>query len=336
MKQARESSETNGRNTMTVTICIPTYCRPELLAQAIDSCVSQSRAPEAILVGDDSPDAKSETIIAQYVRHAKIKLRYFRNSPKLGQARNINHLYQQTETSHLLLLHDDDVLLPEALRLLTACWDAHPALTAAYGKQFVISSDGKMDREESERLNRNYFRTKDRAGLQSAPWFPGIAQQFPNDGFLIRANAARAISWRTSVGNGGEYDFGLRLSLSFSGFFLLNEYTMCYRRTAISMSSSKSDDAALWSYRLLSEAQLPSEAEELRASKLREFAPLALWQALRHGGRGEALQIYWGKYFGWNRRLRPAGIWRLAQSLSTSSRQQGRSHGDSTAGNRTA
>jgi len=321
---------------MTVTVCIPTYCRPDLLSQAVDSCVRQSRAPEAILIGDDSPDPKTEPLIAQYQRDTKIKIRYLWNSPRLGQARNINRLYYETETSHLLLLHDDDVLLPEAVRCLTACWERHPELTAAYGKQLVMSDDGRTDHEASENLNRDYFRTGDRAGVQSPAWFPGIAQQFPNDGFLIRADVARAISWRTSVGNGGEYDFGLRLSLNFSGFYFLNEYTMSYRRSSISMSSSNSDDAALWSYRLLSDASLPPEAEELRALKLREFAPPALLQAIRHSGRREALQIYWGKYFRWNRRLRPAGIWRLAQCLSTGLRQQGPARSDSAAGNRAA
>jgi GT2 family glycosyltransferase len=334
MKESR--SDANRRNAMTVTICIPTYCRPGLLAEALDSCVSQSRAPEAILIGDDSPDPKIEPLIAQYQRDTRIKIRYVWNSPTLGQARNINHLYQQTETSHLLLLHDDDVLLPDALRSLTACWDRHPELTAAYGKQFEMSNDGKTDQEASEKLNRDYFRTGDRAGVQSPAWFPGIAQQFPNDGFLMRADVARAISWRTSVGNGGEYDFGLRLSLNFSGFYFLNEYTMSYRRSSTSMSRSKSDDAALWSYRLLAEASLPPEAEELRALKLREFAPPALLQAIRHSGRREALRIYWSRHFGWRRRLLPAGVWRLAQSLSTNLWEQGRTRSDSATGNRAA
>ena len=65
---------------------------------------------------------------------------------------------------------------------LSSCWNQYPDLTGAFGKQYVISHDGKRDLAASEALNRTYHRTPDKAGIQPhAVPSTGLTQQFPND-----------------------------------------------------------------------------------------------------------------------------------------------------------
>ena len=42
-----------------ITICIPTFRRPDLLVEAIQTCFQQNYRPLEILIGDDSMDEKS-------------------------------------------------------------------------------------------------------------------------------------------------------------------------------------------------------------------------------------------------------------------------------------
>jgi hypothetical protein len=212
-----------------------------------------------------------------------------------------------------LLLHDDDELLPSAIEDLYACWEKNPELTAAYGKQYLMSPDGVIADHASEKLNLVYGRTPERSGLQEKPWEVGL-QQFPNDGFMILASAARTVRWMPAsvVGAGGDFDFGLRLGLNRSGFYFLDKFTMKCRLTdSGSISSSSNADAALRAYLILINTPLPAGSEALRAHRLTEMAPKAVMQAAKRGEFAHGWQIYWSEHHGWRSRLSLGGANRL-------------------------
>jgi glycosyltransferase involved in cell wall biosynthesis len=119
----------------TISVCIPTCDRPQLLRKALESALSQTLPACEILIGDDSSNDASEKVVAAARATSKVPLIYFRNLPPLGQAGNTNRLFRAATGECLVLLHDDDLLLPGALADLANCWKEHPELTAAYGKQ---------------------------------------------------------------------------------------------------------------------------------------------------------------------------------------------------------
>lgn len=108
------------------TFAIPTYCRAKELAEAVDSIYSQnSNVPFCVLIVDNNPLRNDET--EQYV-HGKLlekgNVYYYKNSKNLGMAGNWNRLFELCKTKYLVMLHDDDKLLPNYLdyvhRILTA------------------------------------------------------------------------------------------------------------------------------------------------------------------------------------------------------------------------
>ena len=298
----------------TISVCIPTCDRPDLLAETIRSCTAQTRPPDELVIGDDSKADTTEQFIEQLRPTCPVPLNYRRNTPRLGQNANINSLFDRAQGSHLVLLHDDDLLTPNALADLLACWDLHPDLTGAFGKQYILLHNGVRDLPASERLNQLYRRTSAQAGLQPHGWEVGLSQQFPNNGYMLRSEAARTIRWRpiADVGNGGDFDFGLRLGLEYDKFFFVDTYTSEYRLTSGgSISSSTTDDAALRSYWNVARMDLPPAAEACRADKLARSAPHAMMQALRHGKKNEAWKIYRSPSHPWRVRLSPGGLRRL-------------------------
>ncbi|WP_222829225.1 glycosyltransferase family 2 protein [Terriglobus saanensis] len=302
----------------TVSVCIPTRHRSDLLTEAILSCLAQTRLPDAILIADDSEDSVTEETVAKLQETTPVPIQYRRNSPPLGQNENTNSLFDRATTTHLILLHDDDWLLPNAIGDLLNCWMEYPNLTAAYGKQYVASHDGTIDVSRSHGLNTAYHRTSERAGLQPRSWEVGILQQFPNDCYMVKSDVARAVRWRavSEVGDGGDFDFGLRMGLQNDGFFFLDTYTAKYRETASgSISASDSSDTALSSYRVLRQMNLPEGAEKLRDLKMKNLAPRAMMQAIKLGRKKEAAQIYFSKHHG-RRAFTLGGIRRLLLLLS--------------------
>jgi len=293
-----------------VSICIPTYRRPALLREAIESCLQQTYREIEILVGDDSQDDASARMVQALGRSDVI--RYFQNKPALRQAENINRLLDLAKGSRLVLLHDDDLLLPDAVESLLGCWQKEPGITAAFGKQYLITMSGEVLLKDSEVLNEGYHRRAALAGLQESSLKSALVCQFPNNGYLILTEAARTTRYsdRPEVGDYCDLDFGLRLASRYERFYFIDRYTAKYRLTDSSIS--KVNLRADLIYRLIQSVPLPEDLEPVRADCLRANAWPALNSLLALGDMRAALEIYSSRHYGLSRRLSPRG---LAQGL---------------------
>lgn len=289
-----------------VSICIPTYRRPELLREALESCLAQTYPAIEVVICDDSPDAQSEAVARSIGKPAV--LRYYRNRPALGQAENVNRLFDLAQGDRLLLLHDDDLLLPRAVEQLADCWRQEPGLAVAYGKQYVMTMDGQIQERESERLNTAYYRAARYAGRPPSALWAGLLGQMPNNGYLIRAEAARSVRYRAipEVGDACDFDFGLRVAQQYDGFFYLDEYLHKYRQTEVSVL--RGNNYQHLTYALIEALRLPPELEPVRSERLRAKASGAINKWLTLGEKHHARRIYSSQYYPWSQRLSPRGL----------------------------
>ena len=121
-----------------VSICIPTYKRPDLLRIAVDSCLAQTFEDFDIVISDDSPDTRTEEMVQDI--SARVPIRYFRNVPGLGQAKNVNQLFKSAAGEFLLLLHDDNFLMPTALEDLIEPLEQHPSVVASFANTIWLKT----------------------------------------------------------------------------------------------------------------------------------------------------------------------------------------------------
>jgi glycosyltransferase involved in cell wall biosynthesis len=289
-----------------VTICIPTYNRPVLVREAVDSALGQSYPAIEVIVSDDSQDDRTKQALADVLAVGGV--RYVQNKPALRQAGNVNQLFDLARGELLVLLHDDDLLLPDAVVVLANCFNAYPSIAAAYGKQYLIDLNGKVDEDGSVALNAYYRRTAEHVGRQRSSLESALTGQFPNDGFMIRSSIAREVRYRddASVGDACDFDFGLRLAGIADGFYFLDQYTAKYRLTGVSLSTG--NNCTNLTFDLLVAADLPSELEPTRCERLQTYAIPAVNQWLQLGNWRAAFRVYTSSVYGWTKRLSPQGL----------------------------
>ena len=279
-----------------ISICIPTYNRPDLLREAIISCLAQTYQDFEILISDDSSDNLSKSVVVEFQSRYPDKIRYARNTPSLGQAANVNSLFKDAAGARLVLLHDDDLLLPTALEELSNCWNLAPSLTAAFGKQYVMNTRAEILLAESERNNIFFGRTSEAAG-SVVPALAGIQRMFPNDGYMVLTEAARKIGYRpvSEVGQACDFDFGLRCCKDAGSVWFHDKYTAIYRMTGDAIS--KTAITAPHVFKILSEYKRsdkegrPAEVKQAIDKVLIYLAPRAVSGHARLGQGGEALRI---------------------------------------------
>lgn len=114
-----------------VSICIPTYKRPVLLARAVASAVAQTYQNIEIVISDDEgPDSPSWTAVrAAFPNESRI--RFCANPGPRGQAGNTNHAMANARGDWIKPLHDDDVLRPSCIEVFLASVARMPHAVAA-------------------------------------------------------------------------------------------------------------------------------------------------------------------------------------------------------------
>lgn len=93
------------------TIAIPTYKRPKLLKEALDSALNQTICIDyEVIVVDNNPErgCDTEKLMNSY---NDTKLSYFKNSENLQMAGNWNRCFELANGNYVVMLHDDDILL---------------------------------------------------------------------------------------------------------------------------------------------------------------------------------------------------------------------------------
>ncbi len=298
---------------MKISICIPTCNRPELLRECIESCIAQTLPPCEILVGDDSADDAASQVVSELVATTSIPIRYTRHDPPVGQAGNAQYLFERSSGEAICLIHDDDLLTERALEILAPTFD-DPSVVVAYGKQFLMDHDGNRDEVGTQELNHAYFRRPEFAGVQDNILIAALAQQFPNNGYIVRADIAREVGYikpaeLTGKGpkRGFAADFGFAVSYAMhrpdGRAVFVDDFTAAYRVSKTSVARGHSlPESAFRSFNYVMGLEPEIRKHPMMAEWLRFKAPPAIAQAAALGHT----RVAWGWYFSkWHRRRIP-------------------------------
>jgi len=290
-----------------VSICLPTCNRPDLLVRCIESCLEQTHANIEIVIGDDSPDDRTNRLIAErYSGDARVV--YRRNTPSLGQARNVANLFARATGDKILLIHDDDYLAATGIERLLAQWDRYPGLQVAFGNQYEADQDGHADVAASRRLNIAYHRTPGAAGLQKLPGRVGIVQMFPNNGWMADAALVKRIGYDEQYAVCCDFVFGVRLCLEAQQVCYVDEYVSYYRITDVSVSQTTrqtTNAASLAAWHFLKGLDLPPALEPVRRLAMRRLVPIVVSLYARNDEARAGLSLVLGNLYAYRFGLSP-------------------------------
>lgn len=102
----------------TVSIMIPTYRRPELLCESIESALAQETniSYEVIVVDNESNPEFSGLVDRAIRRFTSHNFRVYRNEANLGMFGNWNRCLELANGKYVTILSDDDVLKPNFIQ----------------------------------------------------------------------------------------------------------------------------------------------------------------------------------------------------------------------------
>jgi len=138
-----------------LTVVVPTYRRPLLLAQALQSVLDQRLPGLRIGVFDNASNDETAAVVAAV--DARQPVDYLRRPENIGAVANIDGALASVRTPYFAMLADDDLQLPGFLEGALAELARHPS-AAAYCGRTVVYDD----------LARQVYR------VQGSGWEPGL------------------------------------------------------------------------------------------------------------------------------------------------------------------
>jgi glycosyltransferase involved in cell wall biosynthesis len=278
-----------------LSVCIPTYGRPQLLERALRSVVENGTGTAGkveVLVSDNSPQL-NEQLARRWLGTWPGRTLYLPNHDDIGAIPNFNQCIDRATGRFILLLHDDDLLLPGALETLTAAIERADSEDRAllFGVA-VVDLDGHVRR-----------RQEFRAEIQLGPE-PALRRLLTDSSFVripaivLRRDTLLEIGgFDESVGNPTDFDLLIRLFARF-GVRCLPATTAAYTVHSEAATSGMFHETMIETLttlfdRSIATGVLPERAvRQCEADWFHQFILGGTYRPLRAGDMGAARQVF--------------------------------------------
>ncbi len=156
----------------TLSVCIATHERAQLLPRALDGLMEQERLPDEIVVSDSSTTAHSKALMSAYASRYQHPVMIYRPSPRRALPWQRWFAFTHSSGRIVLFLDDDVWLAPTALGTLERAYDelsrTHHQLIAGIG--FLQSwDDGSRPTRNASTLRERWLGTRCRSGGTVTP-----------------------------------------------------------------------------------------------------------------------------------------------------------------------
>lgn len=131
----------NSVNGGLVSICVPTYNRPNLIIKLLDSILKQTYQNFEIIVTDNSDNLDTSNIIlSKYKDH---RIQYYKNEKNLGMGGNTQKALNMVKGEFFTFTPDDDVWIePQKLEKQVGFLIEHSEIGIVYSNASSIDYDG--------------------------------------------------------------------------------------------------------------------------------------------------------------------------------------------------
>lgn len=135
----------------TLGVFLLSYRRPEYVIQALDSILEQDCENLTLIISENSPDDEVHSLISSHLKlisnpHLH-RIQIIKRNPSLPSLEHFNQiLHEAKKFSLVMLFHDDDVLLPGALKKMKGQLEKNPELAAVSCNAYILNQNEKTEK----------------------------------------------------------------------------------------------------------------------------------------------------------------------------------------------
>jgi glycosyltransferase involved in cell wall biosynthesis len=124
---------------LSVSVIIPTYNRADLVVEAVESALNQTRQPDEIVVVDDGSTDNTQQVLKRYGPPVVV---LWQPNQRQSAARNYGMKVAKGEV--FVFLDSDDLLLPKCIERTVEALEVHPDVGVVYPDWCAINCQGQQ------------------------------------------------------------------------------------------------------------------------------------------------------------------------------------------------
>lgn len=128
---------------MTSSIALCTFNGARYLREQLDSFLAQTVLPGELIVCDDGSTDDTPVLLKDFARRAPFPVRVVRNQPTLGTIKNFERAVDLCSGTWIFLSDQDDVWLPDKIRVFTEAATARPDVRLFAGDADLVDADNR-------------------------------------------------------------------------------------------------------------------------------------------------------------------------------------------------
>jgi glycosyltransferase involved in cell wall biosynthesis len=173
----------------TVSICLTTYNRGNILGDTIDSILDQTFTDFELIINDDNSSDSTRDICEAYVRKDS-RVKYFRNEINLKMPGNLNSAISKASGDFIANLHDGDIYRPDLIEKWFNLLQKYPEALFVFNQYQMLDKYGiktqLIDHQLAEINDGKCLVAYFFKNLTSAPWGTVMARKdaYQNFGFF--------------------------------------------------------------------------------------------------------------------------------------------------------
>jgi glycosyltransferase involved in cell wall biosynthesis len=195
-----------GPKSPLVTVIMPTYNRPSLIRESIESVLSQTMQDWELIVVNDGGDKGVERTLAEYPDPRIVYI----SAEHGGLSSALNVGLSQARGPWIAYLDDDDIFYPDHLETLVGFLESHPEVKAAYTDMYRAYQRRQGNSYRVAKRVLDYGQDLDQRRLRSG-------SQIPNrDPLMHHKSCTKEVGgFHEGLEYTMDWDFLLRLSRAF-------------------------------------------------------------------------------------------------------------------------
>ena len=238
-----------------VSICTPTFNRPELLARTIRSVLSQTHTNLELIITDNSADDASEKVVRAF---NDPRIRYERNETNLGFIKNILKSVSLAKGKYIKVLMDDDLIMPQAIELMVDACEKNPSVGVVMAPMSLIDNDDKRIYPHFYIFRKMTYRYRFQVGDGIVPGARILKEFLVHDypccvpsGLLYRAECLQKLgTFDPDSGFALDVEIAMRIAAHYD-FYYIDQVLTAFRYSGVSLTSSihsQGSDVAVFYY----------------------------------------------------------------------------------------
>jgi len=290
-----------------VTIGIPTYSRLDYLKESVSSALAQTYSNiEVVITQNPHPDSSVTEAIAAWCREMadqNAKVRYDLNPRNLGQSANFNAAADAARGEYLMLIGDDDRLLPDCVEARLRVAQSKPQVV--FSNYYLIGPGGERLPEATDALTRRRRRDRLPPGELANPEMWAWQRSVVLEAALIQTSAFQRLRFREDH-DCPDTEFFILLARGGGRFVFTPEYV-----SEVRLHIRSSNTAGLRTHQLvgyLLPIQVSAEVEPYKRELLNLLTPHAISLCMLDGDVELARRILDSPYYPGSERRRLRGI----------------------------